>query len=370
MGSRTNASNDSAMPSPIPFQKKAIKYENDQELQLALANWKIAEALLKERILSITKHIEENAEKHYQNGLTYMQKGQVDLATTEFLKTLWFDPSHREVMDALKNIGPSRTLTYTIRPGDTFTSIAEHVYKNRDQSCIVSYFSGVDLESDLKPGNELTLPVLELGLTKRFFNYQKEITEARDFFKKKEFKKALQVAENIHKHMPDNEEAMFIINSSYDALAEELEKKQKYESAIELLEKIDPKFKSVKNRIQHIRDILARKREAVTENKNATHYQAGLNFLDQKQYLKALEALEKVELSYGDVKMKLAELKELMTAESEMHYRNGVKFFLDEKLEEAIGEWEIALALAPENVKAQKDIDNAKQLLKKINEIN
>lgn len=347
-----------------------MAYEKDQELQLALANWKIAEALMKERIQSITKHIEENAEKHYQKGLYYLEKGQVDQATVEFLKTLRYDPSNRDAMDTLKHIGAPRIMTYKVKDGDTLTSIAEQVYQNRAQSGMVAYFSGLDQGSTPKPGLVLTLPVLDLPFTKRFFNFQKEIADARDYFKKKDYAKALPLAENIARHMPDNEEAEFIINSSYDAMAEELERKQKYGAAIELLERIDPKFKNVKNRIQHIKDVVARKKEAVTENKNATHYQAGLNFFEQKQYLKAYDAFSKVDPAYGDVKAKMAELKEQMKAESDILYRNGVTFFLNEKLDEAIEEWEKALALDPENEKARKDSENAKQLLKKINEIN
>lgn len=367
---RNKDSSDSPAPSVLFFEKQAINHENEQELQLALANWKIAEVMMKKRIGSLTRHIEENAENHYRNGLELLKQGQNEQASMEFLKTLRYDCLHRDALKSLKSLNAYRTVSYTVKPGDTFTQISEQVYRTREYGFIVSYFSGIDDNRDLKAGADLTLPVLDVAFTKRFFNFQKEIAAARTYYKQKEYSRALLSAENIIRHRPGHDEALFIINSSYDTLAEQQVKKQRYDDAIAMLEKIDPNFKNVKNRIKEIQDIQKRSKEAVNENKNATHYQAGLDFFDQKKYIKALDAFEKVEPSYGDIADKLSELKRVMTIESEEHYRKGVKHFLNEKLDEAIEEWEKALALDPENDKARKDIDNARQLLKKIDEIN
>jgi hypothetical protein len=73
--------------------------------------------------------------------------------------------------------------------------------------------------------------------------------------------------------------------------------------------------------------------------------------------------------SYKDVKARILRLKRIMLKESLRHYMKGVKYFSNQKLEEAIGEWKASLVFDPANTKAKKDMENAIQLLKKIKEI-
>lgn len=348
-----------------------MEHEEKDELQLALANWRIAEALMNERISALTEHIGNNAEKHFQRGLTLLNAELPEQARQEFLKTLRYDSKHKEALRYLKSVlNPQRTLDYTVKKDDTFKTIAIQLYKNENQDVLVAFFSGCEDEKDLVAGRVITLPVLEVEFTKRFFNFHKEMGLARKNFKDKAFDEVLPIAENILKHVPDNEEAMFMINSSYDGLADKLVKKQRYSEAIDMLKRIDPKFRNVKSRIAEIEGFQARRRAVDTENKNAAHYQDGQDFFKQEMYIEALKAYEQVDPAYADVQDKILELKALMKSESEIHYRKGVKFFLNERLDEAIQEWEQTLALDPENNKARKDIDNASLLLKKINEMN
>jgi len=361
---------DSSVPSLIPYQLKAIDYEKNNELQLALTNWRIAEALMNERIRALTEHIGNNAEKHFQRGLTCLNDGLIDQARLEFLTTLRYESDHSDALKCLrKAVNPKRTIEYTVKKDDSFKTIANQVYKNNNQNILVAFFSGLESEKDLVEGLVLSLPVLEVEFTKRFFNYHKEMALARKYFKDKDFIRVLPIAENIVKHMPDNREAVFMINSSYDGLAEALFKKQKYNDAIDMLKMIDPKFRNVKPRIMEIQGIQARHMATDTENKNAAHYRDGRDFFKKEMYIESLKAFEYVDSGYADVVDKIAELNAIMKNESEIHYRKGVKHFLNEKLDEAILEWEKALAFDPENLKVQKDIDNAKQLLKKIDEI-
>jgi tetratricopeptide (TPR) repeat protein len=54
---------------------------------------------------------------------------------------------------------------------------------------------------------------------------------------------------------------------------------------------------------------------------------------------------------------------------AEAHYIKGVKFFIEEDIEKAIQEWETTLSLEPDHPKAKKDIENARQLLQKLEKI-
>jgi cytochrome c-type biogenesis protein CcmH/NrfG len=51
---------------------------------------------------------------------------------------------------------------------------------------------------------------------------------------------------------------------------------------------------------------------------------------------------------------------------AQVHYRNGVKHFINEDLKSAIAEWEIALAYNPNHDKARENIENARRLMQKI----
>ena len=50
-------------------------------------------------------------------------------------------------------------------------------------------------------------------------------------------------------------------------------------------------------------------------------------------------------------------------------YNAGVRFFINQKLDEAIRSWEQTLALNPEHPKASKDIIKARELQQKLKEL-
>jgi tetratricopeptide (TPR) repeat protein len=58
-----------------------------------------------------------------------------------------------------------------------------------------------------------------------------------------------------------------------------------------------------------------------------------------------------------------------MEEEAEVHYRQGVKFFIDENIRKSIEEWRITLILNPDHEKAKMNIEKARNLLKKLKEM-
>ena len=53
----------------------------------------------------------------------------------------------------------------------------------------------------------------------------------------------------------------------------------------------------------------------------------------------------------------------------ELHYKNGMQYYEDEQLVEAIKEWELVTAVDPDYKKAGYHIDKAKVMLRKLEEI-
>jgi tetratricopeptide (TPR) repeat protein len=355
------------------YQQRALDYEKEGETELALVNWRIAENLVEKKIASLTEHMGNNVEKHYQLGLSYKKEGKKDLAAQEFITALRYDKDGKAPLKQIKTLNlPSRYISYTVKEGDSFESVAGQVYKNPAYEFIVRSFAGQDSKNDgrkLTAGQVIRLPILELEFTRRFFNFNREINLARKLYKDKDYQAILPIAENILVHVPDNEESVFLINSSYYGLAEKYFNEENYPAAVDMLKMIDPRFRNVKNRILYIERVQASRIREAKENAAETVYQKALAFEKRNRYDQALSVYESLDQGYKDVKDRISRLKWHMKKESDKHYMKGVQFFSNQKLEEAIGEWKEAITLDPANLKAKKDMENATQLLKKIKEI-
>ncbi len=352
------------------YQQKALDYEKDGERELALVNWRIAENLVARRIAALTDHMEDNAEKHYQKGLSFAKSGERLKAVQEFLTALRYDRNHKSALKQIRKLTePSRSISYTVREGDSYESIAAQVYKNPSYDFIVRSFTRPESKGKLITGQTLSLPILELEFTRRFFNFNKELNRARKFYKEKDYQGILPVAENILIHVPENEEAVFLINSSYYGLAEKYFHQENFPAAIDMLKMIDPRFRNVKNRILYIERVQADRIREAKDSVNAASYKKAVELEKKKLYPKALSAYESMDSGYLDVKERIVSLKSVMRKLADKHYLLGVKYFSGQKLEEAVTHWKETLNLDPANAKARKDLENALQLLKKIKEI-
>ena len=50
----------------------------------------------------------------------------------------------------------------------------------------------------------------------------------------------------------------------------------------------------------------------------------------------------------------------------QQHYAEGLRFYREEKLEEAITEWKVVLNLDPQHPSARKNIEQAEAILKRL----
>jgi tetratricopeptide (TPR) repeat protein len=100
--------------------------------------------------------------------------------------------------------------------------------------------------------------------------------------------------------------------------------------------------------------------------KNASYYQIGKVLSSQKKYEEALNQLNRVEPGFRDVPNLIVTVKKQL---AEVHYVNGIKYYTEEKLDQAVQEWEETLKLNPQHTKAKGDIENALKLLQRLKEI-
>ncbi len=354
-----------------PYQSKAIILEKKDDLHLALANWRVAEKLLIDKINTLTEHIDNNAEKHFQKGLTFYNIGFDELAKLEFVKTLRYDRSNNEALSYLNDrLKKSRVILYEIKLNDDFKSISESVYKDSEGGYIVKYFSGKNESNELQPGTIIKLPILNVGLTKLFFNLKHEIIVARKLFNARNYEKLIVVIENILRHEPFNSEAIFMKNTACFKLGEKYFHDEKYQAALELLQRVDKYYRNVKNDIKEVKTAYDKMKNDAIEQRNNTLYHQGLLLFKNKDYQSALNKFADIDPGYANVNDILLSIKSEMKKMSYVYYKNGVKFFLNEKLKPAIDEWQKAIKLDPENEMIRRDIVNSMKLLEKIKKMN
>jgi tetratricopeptide (TPR) repeat protein len=136
------------------------------------------------------------------------------------------------------------------------------------------------------------------------------LSQARQEFKKREYDHVVDLVKEIVKENPNEQEALFLLNKSLLASGNEHLKKREYDKSQSDLEQIAEGFPG--------------RTEALAE--------------------------------LGRQKRKLAE----------EHYRQGVKFYLDEDLTAAIREWRLALKFYPEHTRAQENIAKTRAILDKL----
>ena len=139
------------------------------------------------------------------------------------------------------------------------------------------------------------------------------------------------------------------------ALARQYAKVEQYEKVPPLLEEI--------NRLDP-------GNQEAADLSNQVYYRMGQAFYKSRQYVAARDALSRVPPAYKDTKLILASVQLIIDQQVDAHYKKGVKYFINEELVNAIAEWEKVLILDPDHLKAAEDIDNARQLLNKIKDIN
>ena len=104
-------------------------------------------------------------------------------------------------------------------------------------------------------------------------------------------------------------------------------------------------------------------REGLTLKKQALYGQARSQ-LDAKQYPESIQSLTLLTRLQPDYEDASALLRQARARIIEQHYTQGVRFYREEKLKEAIAEWRVVLEMDPANANARRNIDQAERLLR------
>jgi tetratricopeptide (TPR) repeat protein len=310
---------------------KAEALEREGALRAALDATGVALALdpddararaLKSRLLA--RIAREVAERLGQARAAVARRADLE-ARRHFLAVLALDPGNAAAFDGLRNqVQEVRFITHTIRAGDTLGSIAQRYYGDRSRSEVIwevnrlprnpKLVAGVSLRVPEIPGVPFVPPPRESGPATDDVAPEVDplLQEAKEALERQEFSDALSEVDALLEGNPGNTEG--------------------------------------------------------AELKKSILYALGKTRLAEKKYdesYKALTQLARLAPSYEDA----AELtREARAGVVQARYNEGLRLYRDEKLEQAIMQWRSVLDLDPRHPSARKNIEQAEQILKKLEE--
>jgi tetratricopeptide (TPR) repeat protein len=302
------------------FRRLALDAERRDELRLALLYWKACGSLLPadqqaaNQVAVLQTICKRLADHHYQNGLRFYRRDAKTDARNEFLEALRYDPDHAQALNLIKSITSKRvTSSYLVQPRDTLTTIAKTQYQDPAKDFLVAYFNNLTPKTELEPGTLIELPLLEDMQLRPLVDVDSQLRRAELFFDKQQYDKVLAVIEKTLQQDPNNKEALRLKNSATFHVAERLRRKENYLEALSMYKAVDPAYPGVQEAIANVTETLRQK--------------------------------------------------------AETYYLMGVGYFVNEELELAIEYWEKTLMLNPDHPKAKADIENARRLLEKLDEV-
>lgn len=323
---------DSFSDFPERYRLKAREDEKRGDLPKAVRGWEVVKSFLPtdpeagEKIAQLKEQISAAAGQHFRKGVSYFRTHSYNSARKEFLLTLYLKPDHVEAIQYLKEklVGED-FLTYEVKRGDTIKEVARKIYKDPQKDFLIAYFNGLKIDERIEPPMILKMPFLDIVPVKTTsirsqratepvpeiaLEIKEILEEARTTYEKGDYPESAALAEKVLKYDPANKEIHELMNASYYEWGKRLSRERKYHEALEAFRRVDPGYKDVNFQLAHNRKQLA-----------------------------------------------------------EEHYLRGVKFFISEHVKGAIQEWETTLSLDPDHPRAKKDIENARELLQKLEKI-
>lgn len=307
-------------PPTQDYYAKAIEHEKNGRLELALQDLEKARRLdphndeISKRIVEVQKKIRRKAERHFTRGLRNVEEESLKRAQREFLIALRYNPDHQKALHYLKHVLPGKEYTeYNVQDGETLQDIARTVYDDPHMGFLIAFFNNLDSGAQPAPGSILKLPILETELMSQVTDVEKELRRAETLFKEKNYEKTIAVANKLLEFDSNNSRAARLVDASYYAMGSRLRRQGKYPESLEMFNRVSPDYK--------------------------------------------------------DVQKVIAGVKRTMEKEAQKHYRMGVKYFVNEQLEEAVKEWEITLRLNPAHKEARANIEKTYNLLEKLKNV-
>ena len=317
-----------------------------------------------------------------QRGRSLLQKGLIMEAKAEFQKALRVNPNNQQSRSSLANIEKIAFTEHQVTKGETLASIAKKYTKKAADASILADFNGLPRDAALEIGQTINIPhvlgfktALAPETTDALVEPEEvEAPEAaagdvREIVPVSQQERAQSLKDAFQKGVAAYEagnyrDAMTLFNQVYQADTEKIEAYNYFLRAMTKLqgggdaaeesappEQAAPPQSPAQEAAQEI-DVLL-----ITAN---SHREMG----DLKKAISIYEQALQLDPGNPEITKDLSdtqeELKKLITT----HLNEGIKLFNQEAINEAIVEWDAALALDPQNQQALDYKKRAQNMLK------
>jgi tetratricopeptide (TPR) repeat protein len=357
----TSPGEPGAAPAPIARDPLAARHRQqaealtrDGQLRRAAEEWKIVltitpgDAQAREALRALQARIAQAVAERLDEGRKALARGVQVEARRQFLAALALDPGNRAAFDALQNTTREvEFINHTVRAGDTLTTLAQRYYGDRSRAEVIWETNHLPANPRLAPGTTLKIPEIP-GVP--FVH-----PEAR--------RPAPVVAAVPTPDVPRPAPAPGPAGPSGGAGKEESppEVNPLLAEAREAYERKD--FPDTLATVDKFLTSKPGDREGVALKKQALYGQAR-DQMEARQYQESIQSLTQLARLQPDYEDTPALLRQARTRLIEQHYTQGVRYYREEKLREAIAEWRIVLEMDPANTNARRNIDQAEKLLR------
>jgi tetratricopeptide (TPR) repeat protein len=342
-------------PLAARHRQQAEALERDGQLRRAAEEWKIVltitptDARARESLRTLQARIGQLVAERIDEGRKALARGVQVEARRKFLAALALDPSSRAAFEALQ--GDTREvefISHTVRAGDTLSSLAQRYYGDRSRSEVIWETNQLPPNPRLAPGTTLKIPEIP-GVP--FVH-----PEAR--------KPPPVVAALPTPDVPRPGPAPGPTPAPVGPAPKEEytpEVNPLLAEAREALERSD--YTDALGTVDKYLTSKPGDREGLTVKKQALYGQAKSQ-MEARQYPESIQSLTLLTRLQPDYEDASALLKQARTRLVEQHYTQGVRFYREEKLKEAISEWRVVLEMDPGHANARRNIDQAERLLR------
>ena len=337
------------------YLQKGQECENKGDLVEALKQYKLALTVRPSDQMAIDNRdrvetaMRRSAETHYRAGLKLHKAGKYGQARRQFLIALRLRPDYPKVLRMLRVPQPveaKRYIVHTIQPGESLSKVANIYYGDVHKFSIIAMYNKITNATKVEVGQKIKVPEIE-GLP--FLVKKQEIKT--DEVKAPE---PGMPAEEAEREEEKKEEEPVDEVAMYRDHGIDLFNKKKYQEAI-------VEFDKVVNVDPH---------DATTlEYLYKSHFHQAVAFFGKEDYLSAKNEFE-ASLRYKSDCQKCHEYaRKSEEIYKDIHYKRGISHFGKQQLVEAIREWELVQAIHPDYKKVENNINKARLLLKRLEEI-
>ena len=406
------------------YIRSGQEYENKGDLVQALKQYKLVltvdpknkEAIEKRDLLE--KNMRILAQEHYRKGIKLRKKGKYQLARREFLTTLELQPDHLEALRAVKpkkEISTKKYIIHTIQPGESLSMVAKTYYGDYQKFPIIAEFNNMSDATQITVGQKIKVPEIEgaallrkkqeIETGEKYIIHTIQPGESLSMVAKTyygDYQKFPIIAEfNNMSHatqitvgqkikVPEIEGVPFLA-SKHEIKTEDvkvpdsvpLEQETRRDEGREEEEPIDETANYLHLGIEHFNNKeyqaaiveFNKVLNASPDDKSAleylynAHFQYGVALFGKEDYLAAKKNFE-TSFSYNKDCQKCQDyIKKSDEIYMETHYNRGLSYYGNQQLAEAVREWELVRAVDPNYKEVEKDIQKAKTLLERLENI-